>query len=422
MVQKVAKDNGRWSIKQLVIRVAIGIVVVLAILYVIGSSSNNLGVISKPYNASLGYQGTGYYNYNGAKFYASNISQFNNRLSTTSLSTSSVATTTQTTYPTTSVIPTIITTIPTTDYTTSILYTMTYYTTSIPYQYTTIIPTSSHGISNGNFTFTFTLLNRTQDTWSFPITTYNQYVAAPRISPDLVFNVTGKLYTYPDYRGLVTPSFFSKIVQPLTNGKTAAQFVNEVVNIKNQLTVYSLVFQNTSVYPAEVLGSGEGDCKDFGVLIASILEAGNQEAGYGMQIQFVYVNSTNLTAGLKPDHLILYITFANGTTRWVDTTNVLPQSSYLYIKGYYEPLNCNATSCQTATLCNGAYCDAVYYYSSENYYTYCKTSGYVVGADNNCHLECGTDSYCDSGYSCYNNRCVSCPSGYYLGTDGQCYK
>ena len=109
-----------------------------------------------------------------------------------------------------------------------------------------------------------------------------------------------------------------------------------------------------------------------------------------------------------------YITYANGTSVFVDTTEVFAITPYLpptlNISGYYYPLICNATSCQTATLCSGAYCDAVKYYTSENYYSSCTTSGYVVGADNLCHLECGgVDEYCNSRYSCntYYNECVT---------------
>ena len=300
-------------------------------------------------------------------------------------------------------------------------YTTAYYQTNTSY-YTTTVPQSSHGLYNGNFTFTFTMLDGRQDTWEFPLSTYNQYVAAPRVDPALLFNVSGSTLAYPDYRGQVTPSFFAPVVPRLTENHTAGQFVDEVVNLKKQLTVYSLVFENTSVYPAEVLGLGTGDCKDFGILMASIIEAGNQQAGYGMQEQFVYVNSSHLNESLRPDHLILYIIFANGTRRWVDTTNVLPQADYLYIKGFFYPLNCTAEGCQTQTLCQGNYCDAVFYYSSENHWNSCTTQGYVIGGDDQCHQECNKyDTYCNAGSSCYDNECLSCQSGYYLGTDGRCY-
>ena len=91
---------------------------------------------------------------------------------------------------------------------------------------------------------------------------------------------------------------------------------------------YSIVFENTSVYPAQVLAQGQGDCKDKGILIASMLEAGNIQANYGMKIQFVYVDAGNLTAPRTVNHLMLYITFANGTKEFLDTTHVLPHSEW----------------------------------------------------------------------------------------------
>lgn len=290
--------------------------------------------------------------------------------------------------------------------TTTINYPSTYYTT-------TIQQTQSYGCSpipcsytkNGNFTFLFYLLNGSVAGWYFPVTSYNYYVSTPRVDPIIRLNDSGKtVYTY-DYRGLVTPSFFVNVTPKLTNGKTAQQFIQEVKSVKNQLTGYSTVFLNSSVYAPEVLGAGEGDCKDLGVLMASILEAGNKEAGYGMNISFEYVDAYNLTDPHTSNHLILFITFANGTSEYLDTTNVLPNTTIVNVTGWRYPLICNSTSCQTATLCSGAYCDAVGYYNGNNAAS-CTQSGYVVGADDLCHIDCNVpNDYCNSGYSCIGNYC-----------------
>ncbi len=461
--------------------------------------SNQLGNQSKPYNASLGYQGSGYYASNSHKFYAMNISQFNQNVGTLN-SASTVPTTSlyyTTTQPTTSIFYNITQTCQagyiygsdglchsecgtsrtycttgsycynnqcvtcqsgyvlgsdglchqtcesSTKYCTGSnsycynnqcvscsngdylgtnghCYPYTGNTTSTTIPYTTTInplPTtsqqSSHGIQNNNFTFTFTLLNGTEDKWEFPITTYNYYVAEPRILPILHFNISDKEYGYPDYRGVITPRFFANVTPELTKRHNAQQFVNEVVNLKNQLTTYSIVFENQSIYPAEILGSGQGDCKDIGVLMASILETGNIEANYGMQIEFVYVNASNLDSQNQiPNHLILYIKFANGTSEFVDTTDVLQSDNFVSgaIYGWYENLTCTMNGCKTQTLCNGAYCDGVYYYTSEDHYNYCTNSEDVIGADNYCHESCGKvwGYYCSSGYSCdYQGYCAT---------------
>jgi hypothetical protein len=230
-------------------------------------------------------------------------------------------------------------------------------TTSVPYT-TTIAQTNNYGcapipcsyIKNGNFTFVFRLQNGTVAQWYFPVITYNYYVSAPKYTPPLSLQLSnGTSIHTTDYRAMVTPAFFANVIPELTKGKTAEQFLNQVLSIKNQLTVYSTVFENTSVYPAVILGSGEGDCKDFGVLMASLIEAGNMQANYGMQVQFVYVDAYNLSIPTTANHLILHINFENGTSRFIDTTevfNTTPGGPPPTIGGWYFNLTCNATSCQ----------------------------------------------------------------------------
>lgn len=316
---------------------------------------------------------------------------------------STIQTTTPTSNPTTT---------PTTTPTTSIYYTTTQPTTSIYYT-TTIYQIAHTTVQNGNFTFTFALPSGT-DTWTFPITTYNYYESLARIDPIIRLNdtITGKtIYTW-DYRSTITPSFFANVTSLLTNGKTAGQFVAEVQDINNELVNYSEIFLNTSIYPAQLLVQGQGDCKDKGVLIASILEAGNIQANYGMKIQFVYVDADNLTAPRTANHLMLYVTYANGTKVFLDTTHVLATSPYFNgtVDGWYYNLTCTMSGCQYTPICTGAYCDAVGYASgSSSGFNYCTNSGYVTGADNMCHKQCNAaDYYCNSGYSCsYSNYCVS---------------
>lgn len=47
---------------------------------------------------------------------------------------------------------------------------------------------------------------------------------------------------------------------------------------------------------------------------------------------------------------------------------------------------------------------------------------YVTTANNTCQYECGADYFCNVDSSCYNNKCVSCNSGYVLGSDGLCHQ
>jgi S1-C subfamily serine protease len=52
----------------------------------------------------------------------------------------------------------------------------------------------------------------------------------------------------------------------------------------------------------------------------------------------------------------------------------------------------------------------------------CCPYGTISGVDGKCYKPCGKPySYCPTGSYCCNNQCVSCPSGYYLGTDCLCH-
>ncbi|MDE1825344.1 MAG: hypothetical protein KGH61_01710 [Candidatus Micrarchaeota archaeon] len=379
------KSTPKIGIKTLGIGVVIGIVVIIGVLLYL-SSHNSLGTISNPYNSSFGYQGAGYYLSHTHKFYAINLSSFNqNPYSTNSSSATQNATG--------SIVPT-----------TSIYYTTIPYTTTMPQVNYGCSPLPCSSIKNGNFTFVFTLLNGSVEQWHFPITTYNHYLSTPRIDPIIRLNdtITGKtIYTW-DYRSSITPSFFANITPELTDGKTAGQFVAEVQNLNSQLVNYSLIFANTSVYPAQLLAQGQGDCKDKGVLMASILEAGNLQANYGMKIEFVYVDAGNLTAPHTADHLLLDITYANGTKAFLDTTHVLATSPYFNgtVDGWYYNLTCTMSGCQTVPLCTGLYCDAVGYVSGGNSSFNTCQSGYIVGSDNLCHFQSGgVDYYYAGGYN-----------------------
>lgn len=378
---------------------------VLAI-YALIYSTPSYGTVNKPYDANHGYHGKGYYVYDGVEIYANNSVQLNTDLNKLGYNTTSSVTTTISSSGTGF----------TTNPTTSVYQTIPHGCSPLPCSYT----------KNGNFTFLFTNLNGTIALWTFPIATYNYYLTLPRIDPIIRLNdtITGKtIYTY-DYRSTITPSFFANVTPQLTKGKTAGQFVAEVQNINSQLVNYSLVFSNTSIYPAQLLAQGEGDCKDKGVLMASILEAGNIQADYGMKIQFVYVDAYNLTAPRTANHLMLYITYANNTTAFLDTTHVLSTSPYFNgtVDGWYYNLTCTMSGCLSTPICNGAYCDAVGYTNgASSGFNYCSTDE-LVTANNTCALNCGNDYYCNAGSSCYNNQCDSCQQGYVLGSDGLCHQ
>ncbi|MBI5392096.1 trypsin-like peptidase domain-containing protein [Candidatus Woesearchaeota archaeon] len=52
----------------------------------------------------------------------------------------------------------------------------------------------------------------------------------------------------------------------------------------------------------------------------------------------------------------------------------------------------------------------------------CSDSTYALGSDGYCHAACTINSYCNQGFICYKNQCLSCSSGTSLFEDGTCRK
>ncbi|MBU0459183.1 MAG: serine protease [Nanoarchaeota archaeon] len=76
--------------------------------------------------------------------------------------------------------------------------------------------------------------------------------------------------------------------------------------------------------------------------------------------------------------------------------------------------------------------DGVCYDICDNYYCkskvpqvnnpQCSDSTYILGTDDYCHAACTINSYCNQGFICYKNQCLSCSFGTYLFEDGTCRK
>jgi YVTN family beta-propeller protein len=217
-----------------------------------------------------------------------------------------------------------------------------YYTTKTPQTNYGCSPVPCSYTKNGNFTFLFTLPNSTVEAWQFPVTAYDYWLTAPQNISKIAFDnedfygrttccnlYSSSIAVTDNYGELITPFFFAKVVSSLTEGKTAGQFVAEVQDLNSQLVNYSSAFDNTTIYPAQILAEGHGDSKDKGILLASILEAGNIEANYGMHLQLFYVSAGNLTDPRTIDHMLLAITYANLTAEVLDTTPLLAAPIYL---------------------------------------------------------------------------------------------
>ncbi len=151
----------------------------------------------------------------------------------------------------------------------------------------------------------------------------------------------GTVVKEPDLNKSVTPQFFSETISTLTKGRTDKEFVAEVFNFVQQITTYSSIFYNDTIrteYPLQTLTTTVGDCKDFSVLVASMLEAGNKQAGYGMKIKFVFTKSvvnSSITELDVPNHVLVQVIFADGTSTYVESTSKGEMNPYSYVNGWY---------------------------------------------------------------------------------------
>jgi hypothetical protein len=68
--------------------------------------------------------------------------------------------------------------------------------------------------------------------------------------------------------------------------------------------------------------------------------------------------------------------------------------------------------------CDEFYCQTKPIYGGDER---CEDEQYILGSDGWCHLPCGsTNTYCEDDTFCYRNRCISCPAGTTLFTNGEC--
>ncbi len=148
--------------------------------------------------------------------------------------------------------------------------------------------------------------------------------------------------------------------------------------------------QNTNIpYVSVVIGSGEVWLNESGSLYGL---ACNSEGYKGICGPYQAGQNTNIAG--------------------VSVVNISSNNNYVWL---YE--NTNASTSQSY------YTTTIPYATTTVLLTPTCQTGYVYGSDGLCHLECGSSTtYCvnQSAY-CYNNECVTCPKGDYLGTNGYCY-
>ncbi len=193
-------------------------------------------------------------------------------------------------------------------------------------------------IEKGNITIGFKTTNDDVILWYVPLQTYLAYSNQPRPSQYLTLQrvAGGAEVRVPDYRAYVRPEMFSEVIGTLTAERTDRQFVNEVFNLRKQLTTYGNPYgiENVTNWPIETLTNTIGTCRDFTVLMASLLEAGNQNAGYGMTISIVYVDTDDISDPVNPNHVLIMVQYSDGVTQCIESTSATDICPYQVINGW----------------------------------------------------------------------------------------
>jgi hypothetical protein len=193
-------------------------------------------------------------------------------------------------------------------------------------------------IQEGDVVWAFKSLTSKIVEWSMPLDTYIYYVNNPKPTEYHYLTTDGKSFSVRNMELFVQPDFFSNVIHDLTYGNTARDFVQEVFNLRVQLTLYNKDITDTPQWSAETMTKGTGDCEDLAILMASLLLAGNKQANYNMKIQMVYMDSENPTNPQTVNHVLLYVVYSDGAGQFVDSTSINVLSPWSRVVGWYYDL------------------------------------------------------------------------------------
>ena len=178
-------------------------------------------------------------------------------------------------------------------------------------------------IKNRTIYWRFFLINNAQLEWSLDMGTYLSYVqmSDPTTTVSLSNSDIGETYSVTDLTKYVTPNVFNDVTSQLTNGRSDYNFVQEIVNIKNQLISYSSGLENQYRWAVETLTEGTGNCGDMSILMASLLKAGENKEDYGLKVYFWYCDSDSMTDPQKVNHVIVEVEYSDGTNQLIESTS-----------------------------------------------------------------------------------------------------
>jgi len=177
-------------------------------------------------------------------------------------------------------------------------------------------------IQNGTIHWRFHEVDGTIAEWTVPIDTYRAYITWPE--PTALLHLpntnTGETYTVTDLREYVQADFFANVISGFTDGKTDKEFVQEVVNFKDQIVTYGSGLGDHYRWPAETITEGRGQCGDTTILMASLFKAGENRAHYDLSIYIWYCDANHMTSPQAVNHAVVEVKYADGTDSIIETT------------------------------------------------------------------------------------------------------
>lgn len=193
-------------------------------------------------------------------------------------------------------------------------------------------------IKEGNVTWAFKTAEGTVQKWSISLDSYVYYVNKQKPSEYHSLMTNGKTFLVRKMELFVQPEVFSKEINDLTDGNTAKEFVQEVFNLRKQLTAYSSDITDTPQWSVETMTKGTGDCEDFAILMGSLIKSGSQHANYNLTAQFVYMDSDNPTEPQTVNHVMLNIKYQDGSSQLLDSTSTSVSSPWSRVVGWFFDL------------------------------------------------------------------------------------
>lgn len=144
--------------------------------------------------------------------------------------------------------------------------------------------------------------------WSMPVDTYENLVAAPQYYAyqNLRIASTGENIRVIDYTKFVGTSFSKVIDDVYTNSNNEDDFIYEVWYIVSQLTTYSTdINYDNPRYALETFSRGGGDCEDTSILIADMLKSSSHSRNW--KIQLLYFDADHPKDPQTVNHAVVVV-------------------------------------------------------------------------------------------------------------------